>query len=87
MSLLDNDVGGGPCHIDRNPAGLVSSRPLAPQGQSVLSDSVSPISAIPPRGATQVESQRYSFGYSPDRCPSQASSNVIVEDMGEMLYA
>ena len=69
MSLLDDDVGGGPCHIDRSPAGLVSSRPLAPQGRSVLSDSVSPISAIPPRGATQVESQRYSFGYPPGRCP------------------
>ncbi|EJK58849.1 hypothetical protein THAOC_20992 [Thalassiosira oceanica] len=70
MSLLDDDVGGGPCHIDRNPSGLVSSRPLAPQGRSVLSDSVSPISAIPPRGATQVESQRYnSFGYPPGRCP------------------
>jgi len=69
MSLLDDDVGGGPCHIDRSPAGLVSSRPLAPQGRSVLSDFVSPISAIPPRGATQVESQRYSFGYPPGRCP------------------
>ena len=72
MSLLDDDVGGGPCHIDRSPAGLVSSGPLAPQGRSVLSDSVSPISAIPPRGATQatqVESQRYSFGYPPGRCP------------------
>ena len=69
MSSHDDDVGGGPCHIDRSPAGLVSSRPLAPQGRSVLSDSVSPISAIPPRGAAQVESQRYSFGYPPGRCP------------------
>jgi len=69
MSLLDDDVGGGPCHIDRSPSGLVSRRPFAPTGRSIrFSDFVLPISTFPPRGATHVV-PRYSFGCPPGRCP------------------
>ena len=69
MSSHDDDVGGGPCHIDRSPSGLVFRRSFAPMGRSGFSDFVLPISTFPPRGATHVVPRGYSFGCPPGRCP------------------